>query len=295
MALRISVLGSFQVLGSSNIRYKFESNKARALLAYMVIERNQSHSREQLIKLLWPENPPQSALGNLRYALAHLRKVIGDADAQPHYLLINRESLQFNSLSYYELDVEVFTDLLQTDEIENLKQAVALYQGDFLAGFPSINSNPFEEWIILKREQFRRQAIEALHLISNHYEQAGEYQQVLHYAHRQVELEPWLEEAHQQLIRALALDGQRSAALAQYETCRRVLANEMNVEPSHETIQLYETIRDGGLGTPQPVASDEYERVMRSLVYETEGLAVTVGMICDALSEGRQAAQWFVY
>jgi predicted ATPase len=210
-------------------------------------------------------------------------------------LLISRESLQFNSLSDYELDVEAFTDLLQMDDIENLKQAVVLYQGGFLAGFPSINSNPFEEWIILKREQFRRQAIEALHLISNHYEQTGEYQQALPYGHRQVELEPWLEEAHQQLIRALAFDGQRSAALAQYETCRHVLANELNVEPSHETIQLYEAIRDGGLGAPQPVASDEYERVMHSLVYETEGLGVTVGMIRDALAEGGQAAQRFAY
>ncbi len=295
MALRISVLGSFQVSGSSNIRCNFESNKARALLTYLVIERNQPHNREQLSELLWPENPPQSAFGNLRYALAHLRKVIGDAAAQPHYLLISRESLQFNSLSDYELDVEAFTDLLQTGDIKNLEQAVTLYEGDFLAGFPSINSNPFEEWLILKREQFQRQAIEALRLISKHYEQAGEYQQVLHYAHRQVELEPWLEEAHQQLIRALALDGQRSAALAQYENCRRMLAKELNVEPSQETVQLYETIRDGGFGAPQPVASDEYERVMLSLVYEPEELGVTVGMIRDALSEGRQAAQRFAY
>ena len=139
MALRISVLGSFQISGIGDIPCKFESNKARALLAYLVIEENRPHSREQLAELLWPESPPQSAFGNLRYALAHLRKVIGDATAQPHYLLISRESLQFNSLSDYDLDVEAFTDLLQTNEIENLKQAVALYQGGFLAGFPSIN------------------------------------------------------------------------------------------------------------------------------------------------------------
>jgi DNA-binding SARP family transcriptional activator len=65
MALQISVLGSFQVSGNRNIQCKFESNKARALLAYLVIERNQPHSREQLTEMLWPENPPQSAFGNL--------------------------------------------------------------------------------------------------------------------------------------------------------------------------------------------------------------------------------------
>ena len=44
-------------------------------------------------------------------------------------------------------------------------------------------------------------------------------------------------------MRLLALGGQHAAALAQYETCRRVLAEELNVEPSHETQALYESIR----------------------------------------------------
>jgi DNA-binding SARP family transcriptional activator len=46
----------------------------------------------------------------------------------------------------------------------------------------------------------------------------------------------------------LALSGQRSAALAQYETCRRVLAEEFGVEPLEETIALYERIRVGEMG-----------------------------------------------
>jgi DNA-binding SARP family transcriptional activator len=57
-------------------------------------------------------------------------------------------------------------------------------------------------------------------------------------AHRQVELEPWLEEAHRELMRLLALSGQRSAALAQYETCRRILMEELRIEPAEETTSL---------------------------------------------------------
>ena len=59
-----------------------------------------------------------------------------------------------------------------------------------------------------------------------------------------LELEPWWEEAHRQLIRLLALSGRRSEALAQYVKCRRVLAEELGVEPSPETTGLYEQIRD---------------------------------------------------
>jgi predicted ATPase len=48
-------------------------------------------------------------------------------------------------------------------------------------------------------------------------------------------------------MRTLALSGQRSAALAQYETCRRLLAEELGVEPGKETTRLYEQIRNGKL------------------------------------------------
>ena len=48
-------------------------------------------------------------------------------------------------------------------------------------------------------------------------------------------------------MRALALDGQRSAALAQYETCRRILSLELRVEPGDETQALFEAIKAGKL------------------------------------------------
>jgi WD40 repeat protein/DNA-binding SARP family transcriptional activator len=246
-ALKISMLGSFQVSAGKTILNKFESNKVRALFAYLVAEMNRTHSRESLADLLWPDASTQSALANLRYALADLRKVIGDENADPPYLIVSRENLQFNAASNYELDAADFTALLQANNIEKFRQGIALYQGDFLAGFPSIESDLFEEWVILKREQCKRQAVECLRLIIDHHEGRGEYQRALPFARQQVELEPWLEEAHQQLMRLLALDGQRSAALAQYESCRRALDRELDVEPTQETIQLYESIRDGKL------------------------------------------------
>jgi len=60
-----------------------------------------------------------------------------------------------------------------------------------------------------------------------------------------VDLEPWQEEAHREIMRLLALSGQRTAALAQYEACQHSLVEELGVEPSAETRALYEGIRDG--------------------------------------------------
>lgn len=291
--LNISLLGSLQITKGEKLLSKFQSNKVRALLAYLVTESNRPHSREALTELLWPESTPQSGFGNLRYSLADLRRVIGDASANPPYLLISRDSLRFNISSEYELDTITFIDLLLTEDIDRLKQAIALYRGDFMAGFPSINSNPFDEWVYIMREQFRRQVIQALGMVTAHYEQRNQYKPALPFAYHQVELEPWLEEAHQQLMRLLAFDGQRSAAIAQFEACRRALSVELGVEPSTETRRLYESIRDGGLGTPQNASLLEIDPVMQSLVIAGQNnedkAGVTFKLIEDLLETGRKA------
>ena len=61
-------------------------------------------------------------------------------------------------------------------------------------------------------------------------------------------MDPLREEAYQQLMLILALSGRRSEALAQYDTCCRVLAETLGIEPEAETRALYERIRDGELG-----------------------------------------------
>ncbi|HIC89092.1 MAG TPA: hypothetical protein EYP04_06790 [Anaerolineae bacterium] len=253
----LSALGAFQATLDGELITDFKSNKVRALLAYLTVEADRPHSREMLAGLLWPEWPNRAALSNLRYALSNLRKAIGDRTAEPPFLLITRSTIQFNSLSDYWLDVAAFQQHIadseqptsvndrQSSAIIHLRSAVGLYRGNFLEGFSLTGSAPFEEWAWLREERLKQQMLRALHRLASIYEQRGDYEQAQVYARRQLELEPWLEEAHQQLIRLLALSGQRSAALAQYETCYRLLAKELGVEPTAETAMLYEQIRDG--------------------------------------------------
>jgi len=171
--------------------------------------------------------------------------------------LITRDALQFNPASDTWLDVAAFTGLFEENKTnptstENLEQALSLYQGSFLEGFSVSDCPPFEQWILLTRARLAQQVTSALHILASNYEASGNYQPALAYARRQLDLEPWDEIAHQQMIRILAFTGQRSAALAQYQTCRRTLADELEVEPSRETTELYEQIRDGRLNGPVP-------------------------------------------
>jgi DNA-binding SARP family transcriptional activator len=258
--LSLSLLGPFQVTLDGQPVAGFKSNKVRALLAYLAVEADRPHRREVLAGLLWPDWPDRDALSNLRYALSNLRRVIGDRTAEPPFLQITRDTLQFNTASDYWLDVTAFTEMVEADKdhpsaMDQLEQAVALYQGGFLEGFSlSLSDSPaFEEWTLFTRERLARQMSSALHHLAATYEERGEYEEAQSCAWRQIELEPWDEAAHQQLLRTLALGGQRGAALAQYQTCRRLLAQELGVEPAQETTRLYEQIRTGTLKALAPV------------------------------------------
>ncbi len=264
--LTISLLGSFQVTLGGEPVTDFATDKARALLAYLAVESDRPHRREALAGLLWPDQPERKARHSLRQALSHLRQAIGDDEADSPFLRVSRDAVRFEPESDYELDVTTFETFIAASRthhhrslgacracVGRLHRAVELYRGDLLAGFYVGDSSLFEEWLLLKGEWLQRGMVEALAHLADYHERRGDYGLARQYAWRQAELEPWREEAQRQLMRLLALEGQRSAALAQYRACRQALDDELGVAPTAETVRLYEGIRSGeGLQPPSP-------------------------------------------
>ena len=177
--------------------------------------------------------------------------MIGDRLAAPSYLLISRQAIQFNPAASAWIDVVSFTELLGLADLTALEQAAELYRGDLLEGFSLSDAPLFEEWALLNRERYRRLVVDALGRLAERYGERGAYERALPHAWRQVELDPWRETAHQQLMRLLALSGRRTDALIQYETCCRLLAEELGVAPAETTVALYERIRSGQLAAPE--------------------------------------------
>ncbi|MGD9318296.1 MAG: BTAD domain-containing putative transcriptional regulator, partial [Anaerolineae bacterium] len=254
--LSIHLLGSFQVNLDGEPVTGFESDKVRALLAYLAVEVGGPHRREKLAGLCWPELPERSARNNLRVALANLRKLLGDharAEAQgatPSFLRVSRQSIQINPEADVWLDATALTQRLETTGrprrvVHRLAEAVELYRGGFLEGLSLPDSVALEEWALLEREHLQRQVVTGLRWLTGWHEARGEYRQALHYARRQVWLEPWQEQGQRQVMRLLALTGQRNAALAQYQALRRTLADDLGVEPDDKTDVLYQRIRGG--------------------------------------------------
>jgi DNA-binding SARP family transcriptional activator len=249
--LLVALLGTFQVTLDGKPVTGFESAKVRALLAFLAAEANHVHSREALAEMLWPERAPGVALADLRHALANLRKVIADPSAQPPFLLISQTTLKFNLASDATIDIVEFATLLKHGNMAtsvNCEAALALLRGPFLDGFRLTDSPQFEEWMVVTSEQIAQSARQASARLADACEARGDYVQAAVWTRWQLAREPWNEEVHQRLIRQLARSGQRSVALHQYEICRRMLANELGIEPQPATKTLVAAIRNAGEG-----------------------------------------------
>ncbi len=259
--LEIRLLGGLQILLDNTPLDTFISNKVPALFAYLAVTKR-PHQRDALAALLWGEMSDADAKNNLRQALSNLRKYLDP------YLLVTRDTLQFNAAAPHTLDVDEFVQGIQaSQQISNqqiskptnqptipdpqsathpITQSLNLYHGDFLHGIFVREAPEFEDWAYAERVRLRELAFQALHALTTHHQQRGEYPQAIQTATRLLTFDPWREETHRQLMLLYARSGQRTAALAQYEQCRRVLAKELDVEPSAETTALYERIRAAG-------------------------------------------------
>lgn len=185
--LTLAFFGNYDVAIKATAVTGFESDKVRALLAYLSVEAR-PHRREALAGRLWPDLPEVSARHNLSQVLFNLRQVIGDRHAQPPFLLVSRDTIHFNPASSHTLDVAVFNELLDCcavhphtaithcDEcVQRLQQAAKLYRGAFLHQFFLHDSAPFEEWALLQREQHHRRALHVLTQLAAYHEAKGDW------------------------------------------------------------------------------------------------------------------------
>jgi DNA-binding SARP family transcriptional activator len=266
-----------QPLSSSSLG----SRKGLALLAYLAGHRD-AVSRSHLANLFWPDKPEPRGRRNLSRELSQLSTHL------PGCLDGNIHDVQFRPGDDYWLDTwdfERLTREINLPDLNNLQDfeetgdtgptradlkeapapdpakliaAVELYRGDFLAGLYLDGCPDFESWLVKEQEYWRRQIIEVLDWLFSYFALRRQDDQARKYLDQWLILEPWNEDPHRYLMILLARNGQRGAALAQYERCRRVLAEELGVEPSAKALTLYEQIRTGELiekpaPTPPPV------------------------------------------
>lgn len=232
-----------------DVSLEIESHKGVALLAYLSVTA-QSHNRDALSTLFWPDADQSRALSYLRHTLWSLKKTLGDS-----WLEISREQVGPQPEADMWLDVTAFQQHLKTPLNHNssdkvsaetlplLAEAVELYRGDFLAGFTLPDAPEFDEWQFFQMEELRQKLAGALERLVWGYSRQGNYETAIPYGRRWVALDPLHEPAQRHLMQLYGEAGQKAAALRQYEEYTALLEKELGLPPDEETTTLYEAIR----------------------------------------------------
>jgi DNA-binding SARP family transcriptional activator/predicted ATPase len=250
--LSLWLLGPVQILIDGQPAGNGLWSKGQALLAYLAMESDQSHRRDMLAGLLWPEKPNETALINLRQLLHQCQKVI---PCLSQVLKITPTSLHWTHSEYAWTDSFEFNQILQTNAqhdhtslltcrpcLDRLNSAAALYRGDFLEDLKFSGSQLFEDWALLKREDYRRRFVSTLSDLTEIYLSVQAYDLAEQAARKQICLDPYREIAHRQIMRILNHSGQRHAAIKYYEQLAILLETDLGVQPETETRVLSERI-----------------------------------------------------
>ena len=205
--LDVRLFGGFAASIADEAVTQFRTDKMRALLAYLAMNGERPFRRELLATLLWPDWSDEDARRNLRQTLHRLRQMLDKLAPElgKDLFTTTRQTVQLNGTAV-SLDVTHFQHHLQAIEthahtsmqscthcLAQMQQAAALYQGDLLAGFNVKDAFPFEEWLIIQREQHQQQMLELLDKLALAFIQRGDYGQAQRYASQQVSMAPWRE------------------------------------------------------------------------------------------------------
>lgn len=272
-ALQLQLLGGCQIIYKGVPLTSLTLTKARALLAYLAVT-NRPHPRAHLVDLLWTELPESDARRNLRVVLTKLRQAIGDQieTSQTQVALRQGAPRQVDVLTFLKTAERIseYQSLpLPATFVDTLTAAFTLYQNDFLDGIELAHAPGFEEWMLLERERLRQLAFQIGERLAAHYDATAAYEAGINICHRLLTLEPWQEAVHRRLITLLVKNGQQTTALQQYEQCRRILAEELALEPEPATQALYAKIRQAKMVNP-----DLAPKVTRTTAYVDQPLSL---------------------
>lgn len=250
--LRFSVLGPVRARRGDD-PVATGSPQQRALLAALLLREGRTATAAELIDALWGEEPPSQALAAVRTYASRLRKVL-----DPGVLVSESGGYAVRGLGEGALDLAVAQELAAAAEKarntgdlsharNTLNRALSLWAGETLAGVPG----PYAEAQRVRLEEWRLQLLESrldMDLEQGCHAEAVSELTALTAAH------PLRERLRELLMLALYRSGRQAEALAVYADTRRLLSDELGVDPRPGLQELQQRILRADPGLAQPSA-----------------------------------------
>ncbi|MGF1538102.1 MAG: BTAD domain-containing putative transcriptional regulator, partial [Elainellaceae cyanobacterium] len=241
--LVIRLLGTFSLTYQHQPLPSTMAGRSQSLLAYLLLHQPWPQSRQQIAAALWPDSLEGQARTNLRKELHHLRRYLPEAE---QYLQVDSTTLGWRPDAPFWLDVTAFEQAAAASAdaeaetraaLAHRQRAVDVYKGELL---PPL----YDEWLTPHRDRLHQQFLQTLAQLTNDFIQQNDYAAALLQAQRLLQLDPMREATYQSLMQIHAGLGDRAAALQVYHQCMEVLREELGIDPSARTQEIYGMLLD---------------------------------------------------
>ncbi len=252
--LRISTFGRFalSLRGRDLTVGRWQRKKALDLLKCLATRPGRAVHRERLIELLWPEADENRGWQRLKVTMHCLRRQLRAAGLRQSVVetvgmayVLKREAVWVDAVEFDRLVAEGRARQQRqrwAEAIDRYRQARRLYRGDYM------EEDLYAGWCDEEREQLRETYLEMLGDLAESYAALGRFAEAAQACRSALVREPCDESFHRALMRYLVRLGRPDRALAQFDRCRRLLAQELEVEPTSETQRLHRQILEEGGG-----------------------------------------------
>lgn len=236
-SVALRVLGPARITAAGT-RLDGVSRKNLALLTYLAVRAEAQATRDTICGLLWPDSADEQARASLRQALSSIRKALGTAgDA----VISDGDMIELD-MGKASTDVSLFLSGIEESATEALEATANHYHGDLLEGFPRI-SPEYDRWLEAERGALRSHYTALLLRLSDAYETEGRLEDMIAVAQKLLSIDPLQEHVHRRLIRVFRTQRRYDAALKQFDNLRKILSDQLGVEPEKPTLDLVQEIR----------------------------------------------------
>jgi DNA-binding SARP family transcriptional activator len=244
--IRVFLAGRVAVVGSGG-RVVDEGSlpglQGRVVLAMLAAERQRSLSHDELAEELWGEERPPAWENGLKALISKLRTALADVglDGQTIAGAFGLYQLKLPPGTWVDLEAAA-------DALHRAETLVARARIDEAAGWAlaarAITSRPFVEgasgpWVERRRARHRDLHLRSVEVLAEVWIRRGDQILALADTEEALRSEPFRESLYRLLMKAHAGSGNRAEALRSYERCRRLLADDLGVDPSPETEAIY--------------------------------------------------------
>lgn len=244
--LEVRTFGKFDIaIGGTPLSLsRLKRTRTRLLLALLAANQGRDLPIDSIASAMWPESDGKMARKSFYTIWSQLRRGLTLSDGTCPYLIRHQFGCRLDE-RYVRSDIARLDDIcrellfgrLDFDTWLDLYSEIDRdYSGEFM---PAESENAL---IAKTRVDCRARLVDALVAATLRLIDAGGAQWGIWFARSAIDHEKTREDAYVALMRAQIAYGQRTAAMMTYHVCRRVLAEELGIDPSPETTALYESL-----------------------------------------------------